>query len=282
MTPTDWLNAQLAQQRELLLVIDRLAEPDPVQGLFSADLMQDYVNLYQRTAFADLADVGPWLVRLSNPHAAYIQDLLSQPEQHWGWLASAPRVDLRELTQHWQDRLLIEEEQPALYRFQDNRVIARHLTGLTEEQRPLLLGPLSSALYWDGENWQSCDNTKPRFYPAPFDKPWLELAEPEVVTDEVLRHNLTQWLWENHSGETAELAETRLLDEWLTEQLNTAKRWQWHSTEQLQFLVLNQLNPELVEHPAWAPLSGENADTHFARVSKTLAAASPVTEAKPQ
>ena len=45
-TAADWLADQMAQQRELLLIVDRLAEPDPIEALFSADLMQDYVNLY--------------------------------------------------------------------------------------------------------------------------------------------------------------------------------------------------------------------------------------------
>lgn len=266
-----WLADQLAQQHELVLVIDRLAEPDPIKALFSADLMQDYVNLYQGTEFADMADVGPWLVRLHNPDAELIKTLLNTPEGDWGWLASAEHIDLAALSQHWRERMLVDEqEQRTLYRFQDNRVIARHLAELSETQRPLLLGPLNSALCWDGQAWQSIHNPHPRLYPAPFEKPWQEIAEPEAITQAIQRHNLEQWLWQNHSAATAQLAETQPLSSWLDTQLDQAKSWQWQSVERIQFLLRYQLDPALATHPAWTPVENETADAHFARSSKEL------------
>lgn len=270
-----WVADQLAQQRELLLIVDRLAEPDPITALFSADLMQDYVNLYQGTEFADMADVGPWLVRLHNPDAPLVQTLLNTPESGWGWLASAATIDLAVLAQHWRERMLIDEQaQRALYRFQDNRVIARHLAELSETQRPLLLGPLESALCWNGQAWQSIHNPRPGLYPVPFEKPWQELAEPEAVTQAVLRHNLEQWLWQNHSAATAQLAETQPLSSWLDAQLDQAQSWRWQSLERIQFLLRYQLDPALAEHPAWAPVKNETADAHFARSSEELFTAS--------
>ena len=268
-----WIADQLAQQRELLLIVDRLAEPDPIKALFSADLMQDYVNLYQGTEFADMADVGPWLVRLHNPDAELMQTLLNTPEDDWGWLASAEHIDLAALAQHWRERMLIDEqEQRALYRFQDNRVIARHLGELSETQRPLLLGPLSGALCWDGQAWQCIHNPRPGLYPAPCEKPWQALAEPEAVTQEILRHNLEQWLWQNHSAATAQLTETQPLSSWLDEQLGKAQSWQWQSLDRIQFLLQHQLQPALVDHSAWTALKGETPDAHFARTTRELAA----------
>jgi hypothetical protein len=268
-----WIADQLAQQRELLLIVDRLAEPDPIKALFSADLMQDYANLYQGTEFADMADIGPWLVRLHNPDAALVQTLLNTPESDWGWLASVAHIDLAALSQHWRERMLIDEqEQRALYRFQDNRVIARHLAELDETQRPLLLGPLESALCWDGQAWQSIHNPRPGLYPAPFEKPWQELAEPEAVTQAILRHNLEQWLWQNHCAATAQLAESQPLGSWLDAQLGKAKNWRWQSLERIQFLLQYQLQPAFIDHSAWAVLEGETPDAHFARTSRELAA----------
>lgn len=270
-----WLDDQRSHQRELLLVVDRLAEPDPIAELFGAGLMQDYVNLYQGTEFADMADVGPWLVRVNDPDAAFFQTLLNNPERDWGWLASAEHIDLAILTQHWRERMLIDEqEQRALYRFQDNRVIARHLAELSETQRPLLLGPLTSALCWDGQTWRSINNPRPGLYPAPFEKPWQELAEPEAVTQEILRHNLEQWLWQNHSTAAAQLAETQPLNSWLDAQLGKAKNWRWQPLERIQFLLRYQLDPALAAHPAWTPVENETADAHFARSSKELINAS--------
>jgi hypothetical protein len=271
ITASGWITEQLAQQRELLLIVDRLAEPDPIKALFGADLMQDYVNLYQSTEFADMADVGPWLVRLHNPDATLVQTLLDTPESDWGWLASAAHIDLAVLAHHWRERLLIDEqEQRALYRFQDNRVIARHLAELSETQRPLLLGPLESALCWDGQAWQSIHNSRPGLYPPPFEKPWQELAEPESVTQAILRHNLEQWLWQNHCAATAQLAETQPLSSWLDAQLEQAKSWRWQSLERIQFLLRYQLDPALAAHPIWPVLPGENPDIHFSRCYREL------------
>jgi len=270
-----WLDDQRAQQRQLLLVIDALAEPNPVQELFAGDLMHDYVNLYHGTEFADLADIGPWLVALNEFEITRIQPLLDAPERNWGWLASADRVELPVLAQHWRERMHADEQgQRSLYRFQDNRVIARHLAELATPQQPLLLGPLASALCWDGERWRCFDNPRPGQYAAPFEAAWLALPEPDSVVREVHRHNLTLWLWQNHAAATARLAETRVLSDWLGEQLDKAGVWGWRSLEHLQFLLRYQLDPELADHPAWSPEERETREAHFARLSQVLLATS--------
>ncbi|WP_312340759.1 DUF4123 domain-containing protein [Stutzerimonas nitrititolerans] len=266
-----WLSDQLGQQRELLLIIDRLAEPDPIQILFSADLMQNYVNLYQGTEFADLANIGPWLVAVGASEIERIQSLLDAPERNWGWLASTDSIDLSALAHHWRERMYVDEEgQRSLYRFQDNRVIVRHLAELAPAQQPLLLGPLSSALCWDGERWRCFDNSRPAQYPAPFEAAWLALPEPNTVVREIQRHNLALWLWQNHSAATAQLVETRILSDWLDEQLDKAERWHWRSAERIQLLLRYQLDPALASHSEWPPYDHEAPDVHFSRISQVL------------
>lgn len=265
----DWLNAQLSQQRELLLVVDRLAEPDPIKGLFGADLMQDYVNLYQGTEFADLADVGPWLVRLSDTDGAFFHSLLETPNQHWGWLASAEHIDLAALAQHWRERMLIEENgQRALYRFQDPRVIARSLAHLAAHELAQLLGPLSSVLCWEGDAWHCHENPQPG--PSSFSQPapWL-YSEPASIAREIRLDNLEQWLWENQPEATTELAEQHEIRRWLDHRLELVERWGWTTAEQL-FLLLNKKRGVLELHPAWEPRPNESPDTHFVRCHSTF------------
>lgn len=55
----EWITGQFSLQRDLLIVLDPLAEPDPVVALFGAGLAQDHLNLYLGTEFADLAPVAP-------------------------------------------------------------------------------------------------------------------------------------------------------------------------------------------------------------------------------
>ena len=118
-----WLSEQPAQNRRLLLVIDSLAEPDPLPGLFSADLVHSYANLYQGTEVAEMASVGPWLIMLNELNLTQLASLTDAPEQNWGWLASVEHADMAALTQHWQSRIFADEQgQRSLYRFQDNRL----------------------------------------------------------------------------------------------------------------------------------------------------------------
>ncbi|MBK57882.1 MAG: hypothetical protein CML01_03590 [Pseudomonas sp.] len=266
-----WLSEQQAQNRRLLLVIDSLAEPDPLPGLFSADLVHRYANLYQGTEVAEMASVGPWLIVLNELNLTQLASLTDAPEQNWGWLASVEHVDLAALKQHWRARIFADEQgQRSLYRFQDNRIVARHLAELDASQRPLLLGPLTSALCWDDHDWQWFDNEQPGEYPEPFEKPWLSIPEPEHVRRAVTHHNLKLWLWENHTHATTKLAETRVLSEWLDRQFDKAKEWHWHSEPQLHFLLRYQLDPALADHPAWLPAEKETPEAHYSRVSAVL------------
>jgi hypothetical protein len=270
-TVEDWLSAQQAEQRQLLLVIDSLAEPAPLPRLFSADLVHGYANLYQGTEVDEMASVGPWLIVLNELNLTRLTSLTDAPEQNWGWLASVEHADLAALTQHWQARIFADEQgQRSLYRFQDNRIVARHLAELDVSQRPLLLGPLVSALSWDGHDWQWFDNDRPGEYPEPFGKPWLSIPEPEQVQRAVTHHNLELWLWENHTHATTKLAETRVLSEWLDRQLDKAKGWHWYSEPQLHFLLRYQLDPALADHPAWLPADQETPEAHYSRVSSVL------------
>lgn len=263
---SEWLAEQATEQRDVLLILDPLAEPDPIQQLFGAGMADEYANLYLDTELADLSSVSPWLARLRDDHCGLLSELLDNPERNWGWLASVSRFDLNTLVQHWRDRMLIEDEaQRALYRFQDNRVITHHLTQLTQDQRPLLMGPLVSALCWSGDTWTAFNNPDPASYPQPFSTPWLEINEPLAVANQVRHHNLRQWLWQDYPAETAELAEKISLDTWLEEQLTQAERWQWQSPEHIRFLLRNTLIPKLASHPAWSVQVGETPEQHFQR-----------------
>lgn len=267
-----WLGEQQAQGRPLLLVIDSLAEPTQLPSLFSTDLVHSYANLYQGTEVDEMAGAAPWLILLNELNFTQLRSLTDAPEQNWGWLASADHADMAALTQHWQARIFADEQgQRSLYRFQDNRIIARHLGELDASQRPLLLGPLASVLCWDGQDWQWFDNELPGEYREPFEKPWLSIPEPEQVQRAVAHHNLELWLWQTHTQATTRLAETQVVSDWLDHQLDKAKEWRWHSEPQLHFLLRYQLDPELADHSAWQPTARETPEAHYSRVSSTLA-----------
>ena len=268
----DWLNQQRYQQRALLLVVDRLAELDTLEDLFNANLVLDYVNLYQGTEFAELADVGPWLIELNAPDTPHLQKLLDTPQRHWGWLASANHIDIAALSEHWRARMLIEEGgQRSLFRFQDNRVMARSLSYMQEHEVPQLLGPLHSALCWDGEEWRSYDNPYPDHTAFNQPAPWL-YPEPSTIQRETRLINLEQWLWEQQPEATCELARSCNVRDWLEESLALADEWGWFAAEQVAFLLAARRG-SLLASSEWQPLPGETSTNHFARCRMAFAQA---------
>jgi len=270
-----WLESQ--RQRQWVLILDPLADPDPVAALYAAGIAENCANLYVGTEFVDLAPAAAWVAIIPSNPTEFLDDLLSNPQRQWGWLASSD-ADLSGLVRHWQERMLVDSgTQRSLYRLQDSRVISRHLECMSHEQRPLLLGPLRSALCWNGEAWRRFDNPAPAHYPAPFTRSWLTLPEPLEIAEAIRQHNLQQWLWQTYPAETAQLAETTILEAWLHEQLAKAKQWLWNAPEQVQFLLARQLIPELAEHPAWRPEEGESPARHFNRCQLQITATEPRT-----
>lgn len=271
-TALHWLTEQHQAGRRLFLMIDSMAEPNPVPALFGADLMQEYVNLYQSTELDDLAEVGPWLIRLpEGSHAQVLADLLDHPQRNWGWLASAQDLALDVYAQHWRERMVSGEQgSRVLYRFQDNRVLGHHLAALPDVHVPMLIGPAEAMLCWHQEAWVCFANPAPAQGAAPTSRPWLEVPEPEYIRNEIQRHNLQQWLWQQHAEATTRLACNEPFQQWLDHQLGTARRWQWESTEQIQFLLQHQLDVALVSAPFWTVQEGETPNEHYQRCRQMI------------
>lgn len=269
--PTHWLDQQTQQQRQLLLNIDTVSAPDVIATLFTLAPIRDYIRLFHATEFEDLLEQSPWLIRLESSSMKAATHLLQNPTLNWGWIASAVNLDLNQVARHWRDRMVFShDDQRWFYRFQDNQIIAQHLSALSPAQTPLLLGPLTSALCWNGEQWQSFENEHPRLHPAPFATPWLEVPSPVEVAAELERRALNAWLWEENGEATQRLAEAQPLEPWLTQQLQRARDWNWESLEQKYFLLERQLNPALAEHPAWQHRANETPEQHFARCKREL------------
>ena len=262
--PSAWLTEQAQRQRALFLMLDRHAEAD-LPAPLPAAAVQARLNLYQDSEAAPLAGLGPWLIEVADPHADWLHAWLEQPEHHWGWLASTARPDLPALLRHWRARILIHEQgRRVLYRFQDNRVIARHLAALEPAQRPRLLGPFDRCLAWDGQCWQTFDNPAPGSHPVG-DAPWLNMPEPAAIAAAIRRHNLEEWLWQNHCAALCRLLHEQPLDAWLDQQLALADAWRWQGDDALKFLLAHRLHPERAAHAVWLPRDRDDPASHLAR-----------------
>lgn len=267
----NWMGEQSRLNRVLILVLDSLAEPNPVTPLYSAGVMQRSVQLYRRTEFSQFAAISPWLTELHNPGNDAFRRLLDDPERNWGWIGSMDRADLDSLTQHWIARMVIDEDgDRSLFRFQDNRVLARCLANMKDSELPLLLGPIGSVLYWDENQWKSADNSRSGMYPVPNPEPWLRNPESGEQARSILRENLKRWLLTYHLEAAATLAETRVVSEWLEYQLDLLDVWGWQLPEQRELMLSRRLSEQCMQDVAWSPLPNETSLEHFERCKRVF------------
>lgn len=270
-SPAKWLEQQKQQQRQILLIIDTSAAPEVVASLFEQGPVRDYIKVFQQTEFEQLVAQSPWLVRIDSSSMPVLLRLLQTPQCNWGWVAGVPQLDLNEMAQHWRERMLVSEDgQRSFYRFQDNRVIARHLAALAPHHVSLLLGPAASALCWDGEQWQCVENSAPGRYPAPFVTPWLDLPEPRMAIAAIEIRAVENWLWEHHPRQTFALEAP--LKRWIKEQLDLATKFEWNDAEQIFFLIEYKLDPDFSHHPVWMARAWESPEQHFCRARIDLMA----------
>lgn len=264
-----WLTARQAENKTCYLLLDTLASPNPLRQLFNINLsrVNGFICLYKNTELSTLEEVSPWLIPIDKSLYQAMQPLEKKPENNWGYLVSMDsQYSLQDLVSHWHDRMIIEEEPRALYRFQDNRIIIRHLSQLTEQQIPLLLGPINSVMAWNDEQkqWQEFINNDPKLRSNPIERPWLTIPEPEHIDKEMRQKNTMRWLLNNYSN-SVYASNIYPMYEWVEESLNQTDQWQWTTKDQQRLYILQRLDKEQRDDPGWRPLPNETPQTHYER-----------------
>jgi hypothetical protein len=258
----------MAQQqqagRRLCLILE--GQNDACQPLLATRDLAEYRSLYAETALAELAAQGPVILLLEQLSEPALLSLLQLPETNWGWLGSLPSEDLAALTRHWRGRLLVGPQgAQSIYRFHDNRTLARALAYLCPDQWPVFLGPLISVCYWHEDRWHTADNPAPDEYPVPDPAPWLNTPNPNAGA--ILHANILRYLLAEHSEDLVVLVESQDPKVWLTHVLEQARAWQWTRPEQLEFLVVRRLEEATRSSViCWQPKVGETPEDHFERV----------------
>jgi hypothetical protein len=266
--PQQWLQAQTQLGRTLYVVLDSYGQLDERVELVNELGAKRYRSLYIGTPAESLASVGPYLFQLDTAQPMSLQALLDAPDRHWGWLASSASADLEAVAAHWRARLVMRQPpNEAVYRFHDNRVLARALAHLSAEERPAYLGSLASVCYWHAEQWTVTDNPAPGIYPLPLDPAWHHTPAPEAITAGVQFDNVRRYLIGEHTELLASLAEQHTVDDWLRGQLGLAATWGWQEPEQVHFLLTQSLQaPGYAPLKSWLPRPNETPTLHFERV----------------
>ncbi|MGU3309118.1 DUF4123 domain-containing protein [Pseudomonas sp. M5A4_2d] len=262
--PGQWMAQQHQAGRRLCLILD--GNYDARQSLLAGRNLSQYCSLYGETAVAELAAAGPFILLLEQVGEPALVDLLQYPEANWGWLGSLPDDDLSGVVRHWRDRLVVGAVgSQTLYRFQDNRTLARALAHLPNEHWPAFLGPLISVCYWHDGHWCQSENPAPGEYSVPVPAPWLNTPNPQAEV--ILHANILRYLLTEHSESLAALVEFQDPRVWLDQVLQQARAWQWREPQQLEFLVVHRLEEATQSSVIrWQPMVGEAPGDHFERV----------------
>ena len=262
--PGQWMAQQQQAGRHLCLILE--GQNAARERLLAVRSLSDYRSFYGETVLAELMKEGPVILQLKQMSEPALRDLLQQPEGHWGWLGSLPGEDLTSVTRHWRDRLLTGPEgEQSLYRFHDNRTLARALDYLCPEHWPVFLGPLISLCYWHEGRWRMADNPAPGEYPLPDPVPWLNTPNPNA--EAILHANILRYLLAEHSEDLVALVEFQDPRIWLSQVLEQASTWQWRGPDRLEFLVVRRLEEATRSSVIrWQPLVGEAPADHFDRV----------------
>ena len=267
-TVVQWMSEQRQLGQAIALVLDSEDERETRQQLLRSCDYERYCGVYHQTPVSELADAGPFIFIIEPREYAVLDTLLAEPQRHWGWLASLPQQQLPALTRHWRERIITgTRPHQALYRFHDNRVLARALAFMPEDARPGYLGPVTSVCYWAQSRWDVTHNPAPGEHPVPDQPAWLNVPAPPLLAIDILHTNIYRYLWAERSDEMLTLSQHRAPDEWLAEQLTQARHWNWNTPEQLHFLVLHRL--ETLERPLiknWSPRDHETPQAHFERL----------------
>lgn len=271
VVPEQWIEMQRHQGRDVCLVLDALSESGVHQALLSTRAYDRYCSVYSQTPVAELAQAGPCLILLDPDDRGHLRELLNAPERHWGWLASIVRGHLPALLKHWRERFLIgTRPNLGLYRFQDNRVLARALEHLPQDTLPAYLGPAISACYWQGQCWAMTENPAPGDYPLPDAPGWLQVPMPAATAANIREANARRFLLEQHQQAFLHLAAQRPAQAWISQQRVLADTWGWWTSEQWEFLLSHSLKSPAFELPAqWYPRAQETPAEHFERIRLT-------------
>lgn len=126
MAPGQWMAQQQQAGRRLCLVLE--GSSDARLSLIASRNLAQCLSVYGGSAVAALAAAGPVILLVEQLGEPALVSLLEQPQANWGWLGSLPDTDLGGVIEHWHARMLVGPPgKQALYRFHDNRTLARAL-----------------------------------------------------------------------------------------------------------------------------------------------------------
>jgi hypothetical protein len=133
-------------------VLDGASAPDLLDHLYD-DPRPEFVCLYRGELEPDLAEVGPYLIRLQ-PDAPFTDWLLNEGwGKHWGIYAITP-ADLNSMRKHFRTFLMVKMPNGSrvYFRFYDPRVFAAYLPTCNPFELQHVFGPVTEYVFEHAES----------------------------------------------------------------------------------------------------------------------------------
>lgn len=120
---TQWLTE--ADPMRVYLMVNRPANPDPVEILYAQDWIDDAFRIYDSTPLAHIAEQSPWLILLK-PSSYLVPGKLTDTrafsDPSWGW-AYRSSQSLQDNLEHWRRRQIVTlKGHSVILRLADSRV----------------------------------------------------------------------------------------------------------------------------------------------------------------
>lgn len=230
---TQWLTE--ADPMRVYLMVNRPANPDPVEILYAHDWIDDAFRIYDSTPLAHIAEQSPWLILLkpsSYPVPGKLTDAGAFSDPSWGW-AYRSSQSLQDNLEHWRRRqIVILKGHSVILRLADSRVASVLLPAMNKDDWRLLMTPVKRLLISTPELKEfhslvtDSDLPVPEIQDLPFElKPHLVRAwqnSPQALI--FYADNIACELWENQP-ESALILDTpegmlmQRVTSWLKQQL---------------------------------------------------------------
>lgn len=132
-------------------ILDGASIPDLLDHLYG-EVRPEFICLYPGDVEPDMAEVGPYLVRLERDAEFTAWVVEEGWGKHWGVFALAP-VGMHAMRGHLQRFLFVHDAtgQPLYFRYYDPRVLRVYLPSCNADEVKDIFGPVS-AFVLEGEN----------------------------------------------------------------------------------------------------------------------------------
>lgn len=263
------------------LLLDGAQIDDLFRRVYELEAAPEFHLLYQQTQYADLADVGPMLIRAESD-----SDLYSEFQTHWmrnAGVALESAMPEALVVEHLRSLVHLRGggETTLLFRYYDPRVLRLWLGSLGHAELARFMGPISAMQVFDPDTgltklYQSPGQDEGQVYDR---NPWLHLSSEQLdvlngarqqAFDQRLIEHVNRWFPECLAG-----ADDQQRRQWAAQCRGRAAQYGYSSANEVArwsgFVALMGIDfPDALEHEAFRQVLSRRQITATQRLDEIM------------